>query len=1149
MKRILLLFYIICFGFANSFSEEIRFSDSQNYFEVIDNSINGFSFIHNLSNFSTRTIKTKEGDFIKLIINGFVSNNNYGQAELPVLKKLFNIPFGAEVIIKIENYEKQTISLFDYDINLPIFPTQPSLSKGDNVEDVPFIFDKAFYQTNSFDETPFVTTQLLGKMRGRKIARLNISPVRYNPVTNELLIITYIEVKVTFKNTNHEKDLAIRKKYYNPNFEHQFKQFINYLPLSSKDVITNYPIKYVIISDPMFQTILQPFVEWKIKKGFLVVEGYTNDPNVGSTTTSIKAFIKTIYDNATVNDPPPTYLLIVGDEAQIPSFSGNTGSHISDMYYCEFDGGGDFYPEMYYGRFSATIPEELTPQVLKTLEYEQYTMPDPTYLDEVLMVAGVDASMAPTYGNGQINYGTDHYYNIAHGLTSYTYLYGSGSPITSDSPGASASIIGNVSNGVGFANYTAHCGSSGWSDPSFSTSDIPSLQNTNEYGLIIGNCCQSNKFDVPECFGEALLRANSKGAVGYIGGSNNTYWDEDFWWGVGNGTTPPPTNPTYQQTGLGVYDCVFHENGEQQSDWFITQGQMLHSGNLAVTQAGGSEQYYWEIYHLMGDPSVMPYFGVPSLMNVTHASAIPVGSSTLTVTTEEHAYVALSMNGVLLDAQLVSSSGVVNLSFSPLTNLGNADLVVTKQFREPYIGIVSIITSNSPFIICPSYLVDDSFGNSNGIVDFSEVIHLDIDLQNLGSVNASNVSIKLSTNDQYITITDSLDITPGVNTSQISNILDAFTFIVDNNIPDQHQVQFQLDATDANANLWTSYIQLILNAPVLGYISFTIDDLTSGNGNGKLDAGETTDIIIEAVNSGHADISNLVSNLSSLSPYVNVTSSMTNINNLTIGQQYNTVFTINIDALTPLGTLVDLPFNLDNGVYSYNYTFSDVVGIIDEDYETGNFTNYTWTHNNYPWTIDNTQPYEGSYCSQSFQGLPDGQESELYITLDVLVAGDISFYYSVSSEQNYDFLKFKINGAKMSEWSGNVPWTLANYSVGIGQNIFKWEYEKDNITSNGQDCAWIDYIVFPPIDLGTTSLTENVSDIQLYPNPTMGSFIVTFKNSETHNIKIMDLNGKVVTNNQNISQKKWQFDISNYPSGTYLIEILPEKVIYQIVKQ
>ena len=173
--------------------------------------------------------------------------------------------------------------------------------------------------------------------------------------------------------------------------------------------------------------------------------------------------------------------------------------------------------------------------------------------------------MAPTYGNGQINYGTDYYFNVSHGLTIHNYLYGSGTPITSDMSQASAAIIADASSGVGFANYTAHCGPSGWSDPSFENSDIAGLQNDNEFGVFIGNCCQSNKFDVPVCFGEALLRVDNKGAVGYIGGSNNTYWDEDYWWGVGS-TSNITANPTYAGTGLAVYDCLMHENGEQKED-------------------------------------------------------------------------------------------------------------------------------------------------------------------------------------------------------------------------------------------------------------------------------------------------------------------------------------------------------------------------------------------------------------------------------------------------------------------------------------------------------------------------------------------------------------------------------------------------------
>ena len=45
------------------------------------------------------------------------------------------------------------------------------------------------------------------------------------------------------------------------------------------------------------------------------------------------------------------------------------------------------------------------------MEYEKYEMADPSFLGEVVMISGVDASYAPTYGNGQINYGTNYYFN------------------------------------------------------------------------------------------------------------------------------------------------------------------------------------------------------------------------------------------------------------------------------------------------------------------------------------------------------------------------------------------------------------------------------------------------------------------------------------------------------------------------------------------------------------------------------------------------------------------------------------------------------------------------------------------------------------------------------------------------------------------
>ncbi|NIP41163.1 MAG: Gingipain R, partial [candidate division Zixibacteria bacterium] len=230
-------------------------------------------------------------------------------------------------------------------------------------------------------------------------------------------------------------------------------------------------------------------------------------------------------------------VLFVGDDQQIPAHQAS--GHITDLYFCEYSTPGDYFPEVYYGRFSAQNTTQLQPQIDKTLEYEQYLMPDPTYLGEVTLVSGVDASHAPTWGNGQINYGTTYYFNAAHGITPNVWLYPA-----SDGAGAAAAIIQTVQDGIGLYNYTAHCSHTGHADPPFNTSDVAGLTNQHKYGLGIGNCCLSNTFGddySTPCFGEAWMQKANGGGIGYIGGTNSTYWDEDYWWGVGN--EPVSANP------------------------------------------------------------------------------------------------------------------------------------------------------------------------------------------------------------------------------------------------------------------------------------------------------------------------------------------------------------------------------------------------------------------------------------------------------------------------------------------------------------------------------------------------------------------------------------------------------------------------------
>jgi len=1140
-----LIFFLF---FVNTlvFSNDIRISEGENRFNVLNKEKNSFKVVNQINVINTNKIKTELGDFIKLTIPYYSTNSEIGNPELPSISKLISVPDNSDIEIKVLNKVSKKIILSEYNIKNQIFPHQPSISKSALPEEIKFHINDNVYKKDDFINEKIFKTEMLGKMREVQLARLIISPFSYNPVKQELEIITSLELEVKFIS---EKNSNLNSSYYSPEFDHLYKKCINYLPPSPEDIITTYPTKYVIVSDPLFQSSLQPFIEWKTKKGFQIIEAYTNDPNVGTTTSSIKSYVQSLYNSATVNDPAPTYLLIVGDIAQIPSFSGNSGSHVSDLFYCEFDGNGDFYPEMYYGRFSGNTIDEIENQIEKTLTHEKYLFTDPNFLDDIVLVAGVDGAYAPTYGNGQINYATDNYFNIAHNLTIHNYLYGSGTPITSDMPQASASIISNVSEGTALANYTAHCGYNGWGDPSFNSSDVSTLQNYNEYGLVISNCCLPNKFDEPECFGEALLRVENKGAVGHIGASNNTYWDEDYWWSVGN-TSNITANPTYSGTGLGAYDSWMHENGEHEDDWFITQAQILHAGNLAVTEAGGAEEYYWEIYHLMGDPSLMPYVGIPTTINVSHNSIIPTGSTSFTVNSEENSYVALSMNGVLLDAQLCDATGVVNLNFNSISSVGPVDIVVTKQFKQPYITTVQSITPNGPYVTVTNNFISDINGNNNSLADYSELINFDVDLFNIGGGNSQNLSLVLSTNDQYISLIDSIESINLINSNQTLTTTNAFAFQVADFVPDQHIAAFQLSISDQQGNMWNSNINVTLNSPILNHITYSINDMVSGNGNGKLDAGETLDIIVEVNNMGHADSYNLTGFLSSLGSYINFNNSSTTIPILNTTQSQNVIFNITVDPNTPIGSNIIFPFSLSDQIYSYQTDFSEHVGEINEDYETGDFSNFSWLQGTFPWVVDGNQIYEGTYSSRSAYNLPDGEESELSIYVNVLSPGDISFYKFVSSEFNFDFLKFKINGTKVGEWSGeDTVWSFASFPVtNTGTHTFKWEYDKDASWSDGYDCAWIDYIVFPPIYINQTDILDYSFKMNIYPNPSLGNFTLSFDDNNQHDIEITNVNGKRLMLFEDIISG-YKLDFTNFSSGTYLIKVLPENVTYQIVKQ
>ncbi len=1149
MRKIIftLSFAIIATVLFAQKAQTISLLNSTNEFSIIKNEPLQFKFKSSFATLNTKEISTKDGFYTQLLAEGYVNDGENGSPSLPVLKRLIEVPYNADIKVNIVSFDEEIISLNDLGIIYKIIPQQPSVRKDQNVSDLPFHYNQQLYSTNDFIENAIGEYQPVGIMRGVNIGRIVIRPVQYNPAQNTIRILKNIVIEVTFKNADLAKTESMRTKYYSPMFESSCKMLANYNKSTAKDNITIYPVKYLIISHRMFEAQIQPFIQWKTRKGFKVTVAYTDV--IGTTTAAIKTYINSQYTGGTATNPAPTYVLLIGDVAQIPAFTGSAIAAASptDLYYGEMDGGTDVIPDIYYGRFSAQNVDQLAPQLAKTLQYEQYTMPDPSFLQYSVLVAGVDGSNAATYGNGQINYAANNYTNASNGITSHTYLYGSGSPIISNSAAAAPAIHQNVSDGVGFVNYTAHCGSDGWSDPTFTTSHVAALTNQNKYCFMIGNCCQSNMFSVSECFGEAILRAPNKGAVGYIGASDYSYWNEDYYFSTGYKTVI--ANPVYEATKLGFYDKLFHTHNETETDWHVSAGQLVHAGNLAVTQGGTSVTYYWEEYHLMGDPSLMPYLGIPTTLSATYQTSVPMGVTSVSVVTEPYAYVGLSLNNVWVDAKYTGASGNISLDLTTIAAPCTLDVVITKQNRQPNIGTITIVPNSAPYVVYNTHVLHDAGITTNGNVEYSENVNMDLTLRNVGSVNATGVNAVLSTTNTNLTITDNTQPFGNINASATATQNNSFAFNVANVITDQQTAQFTVTATDATANTWNTNFNVILNAPVMQATTVVIDDVATGNGNGRLDPGETATIKILTLNNGHAVSPTANTTLTLNSGAVTIPSNNQNIGAIVASGNTQAIYTVNVNAGATVGSTASFTYNVNAGGYTTTKSFVLTIGLIVEDFETNTFTNYPWDltqTGNVPWTIINSGSiYEGAYSARSGI-IGNNATSELTMQINVLSADSISFYKKVTSEQDYDWLKFYIDGVAQGQWSGTVDWSREAYMMSTGLHTIKWIYSKDYSVAPTGDGSWVDFVIFPPINLPLMQ-PENNNNLQYfssYPNPFKSESIISYSLVKSDNIAISLINTlgetvKILLPKQIVSQGNHQVQLSSegLASGIYLCKM------------
>lgn len=351
-------------------------------------------------------------------------------------------------------------------------------------------------------------------------------------------------------------------------------------------------------------------------------------------------------------------------------------------------------------------------------------------------------------------------------------------------------------------------------------------------------------------------------------------------------------------------------------------------------------------------------------------------------------------------------------------------------------------------------------GGGNGNMNNGDSLFLTLRLKNLGDQPASDVTAVVTTSSPFVMITDSTAVYGLLEAGGEKSDPNGLTLDVSDTIPDNLRVRFDVRVTDPDT-VWYSHFSIEAHAPALAINSLAVVDTLAGNGNGRMEPGETVQLVVPVANTGDFSCPGTYALLACPSPFLTLVTDSVPLGTIVPKLVKTGVFTVTVSPGTPAGSGIDLWATARSGALLAHRTFRQVIGLVAEDWESHTFTRFPWQQGGtMPWALTGSIPYEGEYAAASGV-IGDYQNSQLFITYTSVADDSISFYLRTSTEQDYDFLMFAIDGVLQGQWSGETPWTRASFPVAAGEHTFKWLYVKDLALAGGQDRVWLDFIAFP----------------------------------------------------------------------------------------
>ena len=585
-----------------------------------------------MSGLESNVVMVEGQPFDQLRIPGHWFTLDAGQPELPFITSSLIIPDAGTPVVRVVKSTWRQIE------SHPVLPSKGTILRTENPASVPFTFGAVYQSTDVFpaNEVQLNEPYILRDYRG---VSLRINAVRWDVGHGVLMVLESMTLEVE---TTGSGGINARQGKMQSSMDSQFANLYG-------QVFDNYstPEKYsmvavdgrmLVVCHDSFMGIIEPFVQWKRSSGLDVQVISTG--SVGGTTGGIQGAIDALY----AEPEGLTYVILVGDLAQVPSYTGTYEGADDDTRYANIEG-DDLYPDLFISRISGSNPVDIQTQINKFVRYER----DP---DAGAHWYHIGAALASSQGDPS---DIERAGWLREDMLNYTFtqvheIY--------QPDGSTEDIAVAINEGVSLITYIGHGTGTSWTNPYFNAADIQALTNNWMTPWILDVSCSNGDFSTDECFAEAWMRAGDptqpQGALATYSASTTTPW-------------VPPCIMQAEAVDLMVADQA------------NVLGSLYFHGIMKVMDVYPGNSQLVEQYNIFGDCSLMIRTNTPVVPAMQHDDVLALGATVFPVDTAvANTRVALYSNGQLHGVGVTDATGHVDVQLdNPVAVPGEVTMTVT----------------------------------------------------------------------------------------------------------------------------------------------------------------------------------------------------------------------------------------------------------------------------------------------------------------------------------------------------------------------------------------------------------------------------------------------------------------------------------------